>query len=210
MLVKAAAISNLSDARFFAAQYSVEWMGFCLDENSDSYMPPHIIKAMKEWIEGPKIVGEMGMCDEATLMELVQDLGLEAVQLPMFSLVDVAKINKQIPVIQEIVIEKEMTSAQLAEKVNNFSDKATMLLLDFEKNAWTFTELIRNQEISIELLQRICQKNEVIISLNANAKQWQAIISSINPKAISLKGGEEERVGYKSFDELNEIFDIIE
>lgn len=210
MLVKATSISNLSDARFFAAQYSVEWMGFCLDESSDSYMPPHIIKAMKEWIEGPKIVGEIGMCDEETLMNLVNELGLEAVQLPMFSLVDAAKINQQVPVIQEIVIEKEMTAAQLLQQVNDFSDKVTMLLLDFEKNAWTFAELIRSQEISIELLQRICQKNNVIIALNVNAKQWQAIISSINPKAISLKGGEEERVGYKSFDELNEIFEIIE
>lgn len=210
MLVKATAISNLSDARFFAAQYSVEWMGFCLDEGSESYMPSHLIKAMKEWIEGPKIVGEMGMCDEETLLNKVKDLDLKAVQLPMFSLVDAAKINQQVPVIQEIVIEKEMTAAQLQQQVNEFSSKASMLLLDFEKSGWSFTELVRSQEISIELLQRICQKNKVIINLNANAKQWQAIIQSINPMAISLKGGEEERVGYKSFDELNEIFDIIE
>lgn len=210
MLVKATAISNLSDARFFAAQYSVEWIGFCLDEGSESYMPSHLIKAMKEWIEGPKIVGEMGMCDEETLLNKVKDLDLKAVQLPMFSLVDAAKINQQVPVIQEIVIEKEMTAAQLQQQVNEFSSKASMLLLDFEKSGWSFTELVRSQEISIELLQRICQKNKVIINLNANAKQWQAIIQSINPMAISLKGGEEERVGYKSFDELNEIFDIIE
>jgi phosphoribosylanthranilate isomerase len=209
MLVKASAINNLSDARFFAAQYSVEWMGFCLDEGSASYMPTHLIKAMKEWIEGPKIIGEMGLCDEATLLEKVSELDLSAVQLPMFSPIDVAKINAQIPVIQEIVVEQDMSAAALQQQVASYSGKVAMLLLDFEKNAWTFSSLIRAQEISIELLQRICQQHKVIISINANAKQWQALIQSIQPSAISLKGGEEERVGYKSFDELNEIFDTI-
>jgi phosphoribosylanthranilate isomerase len=69
--------------------------------------------------------------------------------------------------------------------------------------------LVRSQEISIEVLQRICQQNAVILNFNANAKQLNTLIQSINPQGISLKGGEEERVGYKSFDELNDVFDTL-
>ena len=209
MYVKASTITNLSDARYFAAQYSVEWIGFNLDEGSDTFMPTHVIKAMKEWIEGPKLVGEFGLQSTEEILRLIQDIGLEAVQLPMFSNVSTETIRAEVPVIQEIVIEKEMTAAAFIAQINNFAAKADILLLDFEKAGWTFEMLVRSQEISIEVLQRICQQNTVILNFNANAKQLNTLIQSINPEGISLKGGEEERVGYKSFDELNDVFDTL-
>ncbi len=209
MYVKASAISNLSDARYFAAQYSVEWMGFCLDEGNDAYMPPHLIKAMKEWVEGPKMVGEFGLQNTEEILEQVQNIGLDIVQLSMFATASAEKIRLQVPVIQEIVIEKDCTEQMLLAQIKVFADNADYLLLDFEKSAWTFSELVRSQTISIELLQRLCQQFPIILSINANATQLNTLIQSIEPQAISLKGGEEERVGYKSFDELNDLFDII-
>jgi phosphoribosylanthranilate isomerase len=209
MYIKASAITNLSDARYFAAQYSVEFMGFCLEEGNEAYLAPYLIKAMKEWIEGPKIVGEFGVQTEEEILTQVKNIGLDAVQLSMFATASAEKIRLEVPVIQEIVVEKEHTAAQLLSLVDSFSAKADILLLDFEKNAWTFIELVRNQEISLDLLQRICQKHEVIIAISADAKKLKSLSQSIEPQGISLKGGEEERVGYKSFDELNDIFDTL-
>jgi phosphoribosylanthranilate isomerase len=209
MYIKASAITNLSDARYFAAQYSVEFMGFCLEEGNDAYLAPYLIKAMKEWIEGPKIVGEFGVQTEEEILTQVENIGLDAVQLSMFATASAEKIRLQVPVIQEIVVEKEHTAAQLLSLVDSFSAKADILLLDFDKNAWTFVELVKNQEISLDLLQRICQKHQVIIAISADAKKIKSLSQSIEPQGISLKGGEEERVGYKSFDELNDIFDAL-
>jgi phosphoribosylanthranilate isomerase len=209
MYIKASAITNLSDARYFAAQYSVEFMGFCLEEGNEAYLAPYLIKAMKEWIEGPKIVGEFGVQTEEEILTQVKDIGLDAVQLSMFATASAEKIRLQVPVIQEIVVEKEHTAAQLLSLVDGFSAKADILLLDFEKNAWTFVELVKHQEISLDLLQRICQKYQVIIAISADAKKLKSLSQSIEPQGISLKGGEEERVGYKSFDELNDIFDAL-
>jgi phosphoribosylanthranilate isomerase len=210
MFIKASAISNLSDARYFAAQYSVEFMGFCLDEGNDAFISPHLINAMKEWIAGPKIVGEFGIQDEDEILQQVHHIGLEVVQLAMFSTASTEKIRTQVPVIQEIVIEKDSTANQLLQLIEGFLPKADYLLLDFEKNAWSFTDLVRNQEISLDLLQRVSQKHPIIISINADAKQLKTLAQSIQPQGISLKGGEEERVGYKSFDELNDIFDALD
>jgi phosphoribosylanthranilate isomerase len=209
MYIKASTITNLSDARYFAAQYSVEWMGFCLEEGNEAYLAPYLINAMKEWIEGPKLVGEFGVQTEEEILTQVKNIGLDAVQLSMFATASAEKIRLQVPVIQEIVVEKEHTASQLLDLVNSFSAKADVLLLDFEKNAWTFVELVKHQEISLDLLQRICQKHEVIIAINADAKKLKSLSQSIEPQGISLKGGEEERVGYKSFDELNDIFDAL-
>jgi phosphoribosylanthranilate isomerase len=209
MYVKASAITNLSDARYFAAQYSVEWMGFCLEEGNDAYMPPHLIKAMKEWIEGPKIVGEFGLQSNEEILDQIQNIGLDMVQLSMFSTASAEKIRTQVPVIQEIVIEKDSTEQVVLAQINSFANQADYLLLDFEKSAWAFSELVRSQTISLDFLQRICQQFPIILSINANAIQLNSLIQSIEPQAISLKGGEEERVGYKSFDELNDLFDTI-
>ena len=209
MYIKASTITNLSDARYFAAQYRVEFMGFCLEEGNDAYIAPYLINAMKEWIEGPKLVGEFGLQTEDEILRLVKSIGLDAVQLSMFATASAEKIRLQVPVIQEIVVEKEHSAAQLLDLVYNFSAKADILLLDFEKNAWTFVELVKHQEISLDLLQRICQKQEVIIAISGDAKKLKSLSQSIEPQGISLKGGEEERVGYKSFDELNDIFDAL-
>jgi phosphoribosylanthranilate isomerase len=210
MFIKASAISNLSDARYFAAQYSVEFMGFCLDEGNDAFISAHLINAMKEWIAGPKIVGEFGMQHEDEILEQVNKIGLEVVQLAMFSTASREKIRIQVPVIQEIVIEKDCTANQLLQFVDDFSTQSDYLLLDFEKNAWSFTDVVRHQEISLDLLQRICQKHPIIVSINTDAKKLKTLTQSIEPQGISLKGGEEERVGYKSFDELNAIFDALD
>jgi phosphoribosylanthranilate isomerase len=209
MLIKASAITNLSDARYFAAQYSVEFMGFCMDESNDAFVPQHIINAMKEWIEGPKLVGEFGLQTEEEILEMVQKIGLDVVQLSMFSTASAEIIRQQVPVIQEIVVEKDCSPQQLQDFVTTFTAQSDYILLDFEKNAWSFVDLVKSETISLDLLQRLCQKYPIIIHLNADAKKLNSLVQSIEPQGISLKGGEEERVGYKSFDELNDIFDVL-
>jgi phosphoribosylanthranilate isomerase len=69
---------------------------------------------------------------------------------------------------------------------------------------------VRSQEFSIELLQRACQQYPIFLSLKFTAPQLNGIISALAPAGISLKGGEEEKVGIKSFDELDEIFEELE
>lgn len=208
MYIKASTITNLSDARYFAAQFNVEWMGFCLDEGSTDFMPAHVIKAFSEWIEGPKITGEFGMQDEAQILEAIGDLGLQAIQLPMFSIVDTARIRSNVPVIREIVVEKKAEISHLNKLLEDMGHNADLLLLDFAKNAWTLPELLHNQTISLDWLQRICQKYKVLIAIDLNPSQTLSLIEAVGPLGLSIKGGDEERPGYKSYDELNSFFDI--
>lgn len=209
MYIKASSINNLSDARYFAAQYSVEFMGFCLEEGSQAYIPPHIIKAMKEWIEGPKLIGEFGIETTAHIIAQIDDIGLDAVQLSMFSDADTTALRGRVTVIQEIIVEKDATFASLKNTIQHFSAKADILLLDFEKSAWSFQDIVRHPEISLDVLQRICQEQPIIIAINANPKQYTTLSQAIIPQGIAIRGGEEERVGYKSFEELNDIFDSL-
>ena len=57
-IVKAGSITNLTDARFFAA-YDVDFIGFNFDPKSPDYISPQNALAIKGWITGPKIVAEL-------------------------------------------------------------------------------------------------------------------------------------------------------
>jgi phosphoribosylanthranilate isomerase len=208
MFIKASTITNLSDARYFAAQFNVEWMGFCLDQGSSDHMPEHVIKALCEWVEGPKITGEFGLQDEATILDTISSIGLQAVQLPMFSRVSTTKIRTLVPLIQEVVVEKNADVGHLNTMLQAAGSNADIILLDFTKNGWSFSELLQQGEITPIWLNQICQQYQILISADFQPAEFQSLIETAAPLGLSIKGGEEERPGYKSYDELNAIFDI--
>jgi phosphoribosylanthranilate isomerase len=208
--IKASTISNLSDARYFAAQYSVEWLGFCLDEGHEAYLSPYQLHAMKEWIEGPKIVGEFGLQDETFILEQIKSIGLDAVQLPMFSSINTDTIREQVTLLREIIIERDLSATELTARIRLIAETADLLVLDFEKTGWQYSDLGNQTTIGIDVLQEICQKYPILLAINANASQWNEVVNKIQPKGIVLKGGTEERVGYKSFDELNDVFELLD
>lgn len=209
MYVKASTITNLSDARYFAAQFTVEWMGFCLDEGNPDYMPVHVVKALSEWVEGPKITGEFGLQDEAVILNAIGDIGLKAIQLPMFSNIPTGRIKSEVEVIQEIVVEKNAESNILNALLEQMSARADYILLDFVKNSWSLTELLHHKSVSLDWLQRSCQQYKILLAADFQPAQLQSLTEAVSPFGLSIRGGEEERPGYKSYEELNAIFDTL-
>ena len=207
--ISAGGIANLTDARYFAAR-EVHFLGFCLDDSSENYVQSAVVKAMKEWIEGPKIVGEFGLQSTEEILAAVENIGLDAVQLNMFALADKNALREKTIVIQEIVAEKTTRAGDFWQKIEQLGNESDYLYLDFEKNDITWNDLLRNPEISIELLQRACQKYNVFLGLKFLPAQLKTIVNVLQPAGIAVKGGEEEQVGVKSFDDLDEIFDAIE
>lgn len=80
--IKAGSITNLTEARYYAAQ-EVDYVGFCMDPENPSFMPINQVKEIKEWIIGPKIVGEFGAQSWSFITDKVHELGLDAVQIKL-------------------------------------------------------------------------------------------------------------------------------
>ena len=59
MNIWAAAITNLSDGRYFAA-WNAQYMSFVLDAAHDDYLAPNMAEGIRGWLEGPQIVGVFG------------------------------------------------------------------------------------------------------------------------------------------------------
>jgi phosphoribosylanthranilate isomerase len=201
--IKAGQTTNLTDARYFAA-WGVDWLGFCLEPNTDNYLPPANVAAIKEWVEGPKMVGEMGMQSAAEINALVEALELDAVQLGMFVGEDVLENLSDVFVFKEIVIENlETLQADIRFHFEKFEAYVNCFILVFDKNGIAYSDLDAPNRAFI---QEIAQRNNILLSIDLKTAHLNELLEEIGPLGLHVKGGEEEKVGYKSFDALDDLF----
>jgi len=209
MKIKATSISNLTDARYFAA-WNVEWLGFSLEMGNANYTRPQDVKEIKDWLVGPKIVGEFGLDQSLTeILEAVDLLQLDAVQLSMYTDYTIAQKLHEVTVIKEWVLDDLVNMDTFAEQCNTAANYVDYFYLDLEKNGITWAALQANAT-ALALLQELCAEYAILISLVCPPNQIGTYLDTVKPHGISLQGGEEEKVGVKSFDDLDAIFETLE
>lgn len=206
--IKASNISNLTDARYYAAWY-VDWLGFDL-RSAENTLSLTEVKAIKEWIEGPVIVGEIDLLDFDKAKEIINFLELEAIQVGMYTPIAQLQSLQDYTIIKEIVIEPDMQASTLETHLAEYFDVVSYFLLDFEKNGIDWQQIKAGNSFSVEFLKAICERQEILLSINHQSAEIEEILERIQPHGLSIKGGIEEKVGYKSFDEVDEIFEILE
>ena len=99
MLIKAGSVTNLTDARFFAA-YDVDYMGFCFDPQSPDYISPTQALAISGWISGPKIVAELGNQDAENVKAIIEFFNPDIIQIKE-SEIHLLNGNDHLPLIVE-------------------------------------------------------------------------------------------------------------
>lgn len=209
MKIKATSISNLTDARYFAA-WNAEWLGFSLEMGNSNYTRPQDVKEIKDWLVGPKIVGEFGLGQTAEeIKESIELLQLDAIQLSMFADNALASQLKGVTIIKEWVVESLDGLADFATQCELLKDQVHYFYLDLEKNGIDWQSIHNNPE-AVALLKNLCQEYAILISLICPASDLESFINTIQPHGLSFQGGEEEKVGVKSFDDLDEIFEQLE
>lgn len=209
MKIKATSINNLTDARYFAA-WNVEWLGFSLELGHSNYTRPQDVKEIKEWLVGPKIVGEFGLAQTVSEIQAsISLLNLDAVQLSMYTSDSVAKELTGTTLFKEWVLEDLNTLADFAAKCQVLAEEVDYFYLDLEKNGIGWEDLKSNNE-ALKLLQELCQEYAILISINCPSEAIKTFLDTVQPYGISFQGGEEEKTGVKSFDDLDEIFETLE
>ena len=82
-------------------------------------------------------------------------------------------------------------------------------LLNLEKNGFSWQQ-IKNNEPALSRLKQLCSEYEVMLSLVFEQSELAEILSELKPYGLSFNGGSEEKVGMKSFELLDDIFDNLE
>ncbi|TXB62021.1 phosphoribosylanthranilate isomerase [Phaeodactylibacter luteus] len=206
--IKASSITNLTDARYFAA-WEAEWLGFNLDPGTENYVSPATVQAMKEWVDGVKIVGEFNQQEARDILTSVDILGLDAVQLGTFASLETLQAlhAKEVPVLQELVVEEWSDLSALATQMEARSGLAAYFLLDFAKNGLSWAAAKSNV---LAELRQLAEDFPLLLNLPFPASEVEEVLEQTGAAGFSVQGGEEEKVGFKSFDELDDLFEALE
>ncbi len=174
-------ISNLTDARYFSAQ-GASFMAFEADQ-----LDVHAIGAMKDWLDGVQ-----------TTLQITPQMELEEV----WSLLDQLKMNHiladfdpkyadwepYLPELQWTYILTDPKSLSEAAMTD-----ATAFVIPHSMLA------ILNKKEASGVLAR------TFLEVNSEFNPGQAALIELGAKGIMLQGGIEEKVGYKSYEALDEI-----
>lgn len=207
--IKASQITNLTDARYFAAK-EVKWLSFNFVEGTPNSIDPMTARAMFEWVEGVTIMGEFEGATAAEINFYTEGWGLKAVQVGQNTpVVEVAAIQN-VPVFKEFVIEEFTNTDYLRREMLPFVGKVAGFQLNFTKNGISWAMLKdAEQMITVADLSALCSEFDIILAIDFEQNMLDEILD-MRLLGISVSGGEEEAVGIKTFDDLDEILDVLE
>jgi phosphoribosylanthranilate isomerase len=209
MKIKADNITNLTDARYFAAK-EVEWLTFNFTEGSNAYIEPMKARAMFEWVEVPFIVGAFENVTAEEAHFYAQSWGLKMIQVGAMTSNEEILTIENVEIIKEFDIEVFTNPQFLRQQMTLLKEHVSAFQFNFQQNGITWEDLQQPTSMLIlQDLENLCKDFNVILKIDFQPFMLNDILS-INPFGLTVEGGEEERVGVKSYDELDEIFDALE
>lgn len=182
-------INNLTDARYFAA-----WMidGIFYDFSSEEQRGKHLTNYLliKEWVEGPERIGVFSeKMQDDLIFEYFNKLELQGIAFSDgFRKLNLADANHYV----------------WSKGLSNEEFVGQNLVLGFNQS---YSDLSDVQKVKLKTL---CGSNQVILDIAVKLEELKQIIEELEVYGLVFSGGEEERVGVKDFDALDEIFEWLE
>ncbi len=189
-------IRNLTDARYFAAR-GARFITFnALGENGE--LSVHAMTAMAEWIEGPGLLLVAPNAEKAT--ELLGQVPFTGLILPS---VNLSLVNPflHMECFAEIICKDESHLERLLEEANEIdSFELDGILLNLQQIE-TITDNIAM------MINGLAAKVPVYADLPGDFLQIGTVLHKCPQLGLVLHGAEEEKVGLKSFDEMDDFLE---
>ena len=183
----AADIQNLTDARYFAA-WGAQWMSFWVNSEDLNDKGLEKYREIKDWIDGPKFAVHFSY--EVPPDEMMQfAISLQADGILCTE--ETAELLESFGQDIEFIVE--------CRSITEIVDSR------FEK----FIYLADNIQEASTQLNLLDHSGEIYIDTNVSPGCISDYSSLLSRFGIVLRGGEEEKVGFKSYEELDEIFDSL-
>jgi len=193
-LVKVSNITNLSDARYCAGM-GVEMIGFVMDKFSADYTSPEKMKEIKSWVAGVQVVGETQSADYEEVKALVEAYEIDILQISEAGLLpQISDLGKP------VILKLEFESAYLEDYLERYSQFVEFFLVD----GGDFSDFARYT------LKEYSFNYPIVLDFGITAENVSQLIEEMQIKGIALKGSNEIRPGYKDYDELSEILELLE
>ncbi len=197
--VKADNINNLTDARYFAAA-GVEWLGFSVSNDSQI----EDIQSIIDWVDGVKIVLEINGHLTTNDYKAIEALHPNFIQTDIHC--DLEELHEAIPVIR-VIPPSVIIDPDLLELLEENVENTAGFIIDLSAYSWS--DLQSDVPVSISTLKKIIEGYSCLLKLNYSSKDINWVIETLKPDGICLEGGNEEKVGYKSFEPLDDLLETL-
>lgn len=188
--VKVGKISNLSDARYCAGM-GVNMLGFCVVSGKDQFVSPELFKEIRGWFSGPQVVAEAyGISTQENIQAIIESYRPDLLELSLTEL-KIAQPN----VMKCILSVDDEIASKHFEELLAFKDQIEFLLLE--------------RDIDKANLQKMSDDFRIMLQVHSQ-EDIDGSLQNEDISAINLKGGAEERPGFKDYDQLSEIFEKLE
>lgn len=198
--VKVSGVNNLSDARYCAGM-GVDQIGFNVDPSDKDCITLDRFKEITEWITGVEFVGEIKEGDYTTIKEHLDNYDINYLQLESPDKIKELKLLG-FPLILKIDIEKTSSFDAVDEILNKHYNEVEYFIIGSENK--NYDKAILNAIFDLS------KKYPIVLGYGITENNVNEIIDTSDIKGISLRGGNEIRPGYKDFDDLANILELIE
>jgi phosphoribosylanthranilate isomerase len=199
--VKISSVNNLSDARYCAGMY-VNVMGFALEENSPNYVSPQKFKELSDWISGVEFVAEFKETHPENILTILEDYdGFTFIQIELEAHLEML-VNSSYGLIWKVDLDKEGQLDEVMSKAESLKNGGIVVLLEAEN--------LKMDEQVIAKIRELAEKCDVLVGFDIHPDNVESLLENTRAKGIALKGGDEIKPGFKDFDELADILEVLE
>jgi len=192
-------VNNLSDARY-AAGMGVDMMGFEVETGAERYVSPELFKAITSWLSGIQTVVEVTVLTPELLSTIQEHYQPDLIQFEKIEGVDSEALSSY-ACIQKFTFEKGKEKESLERIEDQLTTNYSYVL--FELSDWS------DWRSHTDFLSKLNERNAILWALPIE-KEDVEIIQELELTGISLKGGDEQRPGWKDLDQLIDILEALE
>ena len=198
--VKISEVNNLSDARYCAGM-GVDQLGFNVVQEHSNFIDSKKFKEIAGWVAGVKFVGEAGAQNADYVAEVINSYQFDSIQTTR---ADLLEEFKELPasIILDLNVD-EYVDVSALEKVLSYAHRRVDYCLIHSQHE------SENRQRLKEIIP-LAKRYDLVLGSWITSQNINELLNTTEFKGIALKGGEEIKPGYKDFDELGDILEVIE
>ena len=198
--VKISGVNNLSDARYCAGM-GVDQLGFNVVPDHSNFIDSQKFKEIAGWVAGVKFVGETEARNADYVEEVINSYKFDSIQTTRPDLLEEFR--------------ELHTSIILDLNVDEYADASSLEKVLSYAHRWVDYVLIHSQH-ERETRQRLkeiipfAKRYDLVLGSWITSQNINELLNTTEFMGIALRGGEEIKPGYKDFDELGDVLEVIE
>jgi phosphoribosylanthranilate isomerase len=198
--VKVSKVNNLSDARYCAGM-GVDVIGFNLVPDTSHFVAPEKFSEITDWLSGVDFAGEFDELRIEEIQRLLKTYHIQYIQVKDSSLLpELSKEN--IPLILKIDMDQPVDFSALELILQAHKEQVTYYLFEGQHEAF--------EQAQLDKIFSFASDYPVLLGYGVTPENILALIKKYPIEGVALLGEEEIRAGYKDFEKLAEVLELLE